>query len=208
MLRFIGTVLFFLTSSHVGASTDFRMCQQYVGLVKSLDQSSARISGLDLRIERVSPQNELEVVDLIRTSYRKWTEQGIYEFLTYKSNRELGEDALEFGFLVRDSSGELVATFQLVPASHPKGNKGAYIERARTAVAEKFQRRGIMTELRKLIESKAREMGYDGILIRVAESTGWLYEWDLRSGFQKISSFENPTSSGKPEVIWWMEKKL
>ncbi len=184
-------------------------CSKYLKLVAAIQNSSLDIPHSNLTVSRVLSEDERPAIALIRDAYVIWTSKGIYEFMNSKTDEQLIEEVRKFGFVVKDNSGTLVATFQLIPTDYPTPRRaGYYLERARAAVSSDFQRQGVMSSIRRLIETKAKILGYAALIIRVAEKTAWLYQWDLRSGFKPFDHFINRTSSGDDEIIWWMYKYL
>ena len=194
-----------------GATKEEISCRKYLKLVAAMDRSPLDLPPSDLTVLKVSRDSEKSAAELIRQAYGMWTSQGIYRFINFKSDEQLIEELRNYGFAVVDGSGQVVATFQLIPTDYPTPRRaGHYLERARAAVAPKFQRHGIMSSIRRLIEIKAKALKYSALVIRVAEKTDWLYRWDRRSGFVPFDSFTTPTSSDSDEgeVIRWMYKDL
>jgi len=77
-------------------------------------------------------------------------------------------------------------------------NKTAYLDSL--SVSEDVRKKGIGTELQKLREGLAKEMGYKYVVLWVKKGT-WMRNWYKRRGYKYLKPY-------KEEKAVWLRKKL
>lgn len=174
-----------------------------------LERKIKLANGLTVQIRAAKESDVPAVTNLIHDSFDVWKSLGLTLSPMFQTEQATFKHLVQKGFVIETFEGDLVATFSLergqveklddgrikftegdqdivFDSFDVKIDEGKFLIFRKLAVAKRFGKLGLGTEIVSSVELAARSMGCAGVALETVKEAAWLYDWYAKLGYESV----------------------